>query len=235
LNFPYIYDIINFKPDATVKKCDIIIYRRRRKMNKVVVFTAMLFLAVLSAMAAQGPEWTFDGPDAAQELKNWVDLNQLEPLKIETVKDQDGLDRKVLITKSLGGDPYMFPGGGWNQADYDSFSGKEHPVLYLGVRVNTPNRWQIYWVSKEDGNWSEAQHQDFDVNAVDEFQDIEVEITAGDWQKKTILRFRIDPGTSAGVEAEIDYISFNGPISTGKPGAVDPKDKLATTWARIKK
>jgi hypothetical protein len=203
-------------------------------MIRLAFFTLALMLVSLLVWGAEAPEWTFDEPDAVQELKNWVNLNQLEPLKIETVKDQDGLDRKVLVTKSLGGDPYMFPGGGWNQADYDSFSGKEYHVLYLGVRVNTPNRWQIYWASKEDTNWSEAQHQDFDVNAVDEFQDIEVEITAGNWQKKTILRFRIDPGTSPGVEAEIDYISFKGPVSTGKPRAVDPQAKLATIWARIK-
>jgi hypothetical protein len=204
-------------------------------MIRLMVLISALALVSLPVWGGEAPEWTFDGPDAVQELGNWINLNQLEPLKIEAVTDQNGLERKVLVTKSLGGDPYMFPGGGWNQADYDPFSGKEYHVLYLGVRVNTPNKWQIYFVSEEDTNWSEAQHQDFDVEAVGEFQDIEVELTAGDWQNKTITRFRLDPGTSPDVVAEIDYISFKGPVSPGGPSAVNPQAKLTTIWAEIKR
>jgi len=208
---------------------------RRYEMRWVTLTIVVLFLTAYTSLGAEAPEWTFDEPDAEQELKNWIDLNQLEPLKIEKVKDEKGRERKVLVTKSLGDDPYMFPGGGWNQADYDPFSGKEYHVLYMGVRVNKPDRWQIYWVSKEDTNWSEAQHQDFTVDAVDEFQDIEVDITAGDWQKKTILRFRIDPGTSPGVVAEIDYISFRGPVGEREAQALSPGGKLAILWARLKR
>lgn len=200
------------------------------------IFCALIASFQLTfAFGAAAPQWTFEEPDAEAELKNWINLHQLEPLQIETVKDQKGIERKVLITKSLGNDPYMFPGGGWNAVNYEPFSGKEYPVLYLGVRVNRPDRWQVYWISKEDTHWSEAQHQDFMVEAVDEFKDLAVEITAGGWQSKTILRFRLDPGTSPGVIAEIDYISFNGPIPPGGVYPVRLKSSLPLLWGELKR
>jgi len=208
--------------------------KRGEEMKPMLCSLIALFQVTL-ALGAAAPQWTFDEPDAEVELKNWIDLNDLEPLRIETVKDQSGIERKVLITKSLGGDPYMFPGGGWNVADYEPFSGKEYPVLYLGVRVNKPDRWQVYWVSKEDTAWSEAQHQDFIVEAVDKFEDLAVEITAGGWQDKTILRFRIDPGTSPGVMAEIDYISFSEPIPPGGAYPVRLKSSLPLLWGELKR
>ena len=76
------------------------------------------------------------------------------------------------------------------------------------------------------------QRQNFDVNAVDDFEDIEVKLERGGWNERTIIGFRIDPGTAGNIEAEIDYISF-----TGIPGAtlaVNPKGKAATPWGKIK-
>ena len=193
-----------------------------------------LLPALILLALADAPEWTFDEPDAEAELKNWIDLNDLKPLRIETVRDERGIERRVLVTESVGDDPYMFPGGGWATADYEPFPGGKHPVLYLGVRVNRPDRWQIYWVSEEDPLWGEAQHQVFGVDAVGRFEDIAVEITAGGWRDKTILRFRLDPGTSPGIVAEIDYISFEKPIPPGGAFRVTPKGKLSLLWGELK-
>jgi len=180
----------------------------------------------------EAPEWTFDDKDAEKELSNWIDLNQLEALEIEEVKDGEGEKRGVLMTRSLGGDPYMFPGGGWNVADYEAFDGTVYNVIYMSIKVNVANTWQIYYYSNEEPAWNENQRQNFDVNSVDDFEDIEVEMTRGGWDKRHGIRFRIDPGTSQGIEAEIDYISLVGPPEGEQ--AVEPGGKLAVSWGFLK-
>lgn len=196
---------------------------------------SMTLILSLNGMAAKEapPPWTFDDDKASNdELKDWVDLNHLKPLEFDEVKDASGKERSVLKTTSLGGDPYMFPGGGWNVRNYEPFDGEEFDTLYIGVRVNAPNTWQVYYITEADLGWAELQRQNFDVNAVDDFEDIEVKLERGGWNERTIIGFRIDPGTAGNIEAEIDYISF-----TGIPGAtlaVNPKGKAATTWGKIK-
>lgn len=201
--------------------------------------TLLTFIFVLScygftssAAEPEAPTWTFDDKDAEKELSGWGGMNQLEPLKIKEVNDKKGEKRKVLITKSLGGDPYMYPGGDGGNADYVPFDGTVYDTIYMAIRVNVPNTWQIYYRSQEDPGWNENQHQNFDVNSVDDFEDIEVEMTQGGWDKRHEIRFRIDPGTALGVEAEIDYISLTGPPNQEE--AVKPAGKLAVSWGHLK-
>jgi len=197
----------------------------------ILVFTMMPFMAVLAA-DVEPPQWTFDDKDAEKELGTWGGQNQLKPLEIKDVKDSQGNTRSVLFTSSLGGDPYLYPGGDSNSCDYDPFDGSKYDTLYLGVRVNATNDWQIYYISKEDMSWAEAQHQNFTVEATGKFEDLQIPVTQGGWNKKTIVRFRIDPGTAANIEAEIDYISFTG-VPGGK-SPVEPNEKLSTVWGKIK-
>jgi hypothetical protein len=186
------------------------------------------------AAADKGPEWTFDGKDAKDELNQWVNLNQLQPLKMAEVKDAKGNKRSVLLTESLGVDPYMFPGGGWNVANYEPFDGKKNKTLYLGVRVNMANTWQIYYVTmKNPGGWGEEMRQNFDVPQAADFQDLAIEVSRGGWQENDVKIFRIDPGTAGGVKAEIDYISFAGPPQP--PKAVHPRGSLAAVWAALRR
>ena len=196
----------------------------------ILVFSVWFF--VLYAVGAEPPMWTFDDKDAETELKSWGALNQLAPLEIAEVKDKKGEKRMVLKTNSLGSDPYMFPGGDWNVVDYDPIDGTKYNILYMGVRVNVANTWQVYYYSNQEPAWNENQRQNYDVNSVDDFEDIEVEITRGDWQKRDGIRFRIDPGTAQGVEAEIDYISFTGSPNPIK--AVKPAGNIAVTWGSLK-
>jgi hypothetical protein len=190
------------------------------------------FYALL-AFGAEPPMWTFDDKDAEKELKSWIDLNQLAALEIVEVKDKKGEKRSVLKTESLGGDPYMFPGGGWNVANYDPIDGTQYNILYMAIRVNIPNTWQIYYYSDQEPAWNENQRQNYQVESVDDFEDIEVEITRGGWDKRDGIRFRIDPGTAQGVEAEIDYISFTG--SPNPVEAVQPEENIAVTWGSLKR
>lgn len=178
------------------------------------------------------PEWFFDDKD---EIANWGGINQLKPLEVDTVKNKDGKNVTILRTVSTGSDPYVFPGGGWTGfvADIGEFDGGKYPIIYIGVKVNVSNQWQIYYYTKEDPSYSENQRQNFQVDASDDFLDLEFEMTQGGWQDRTIRGFRLDPGTMAGVEAEIDYLSFLGPAS-GKPKAVEYKSKLAITWGEVK-
>ncbi len=204
-------------------------------MRYVLMLSIMVFVTSIGSnvLIAETPEWTFDDlKEAKDELKEWVDLNQLSPLEVDEVKDGSGKTRSVLKTESLGGDPYMFPGGGWNLRNYEPFDGEEFDTLYIGVRVNAPNTWQIYYITEADGGWAELQRQNFEVAAVDDFEDIEVKLERGGWNERTVVGFRIDPGTAGGIEAEIDYISFNG--NPNEAEAVDPKAKLTTTWGTLK-
>lgn len=81
-------------------------------------------------------------------------------------------------------------------------------------------------------NWGEAQRQNYTVEATGKFEDLEVPVTRGGWNERTIVGFRIDPGTAANIEAEIDYISFTG--IPGEEATVKPVGKLSAVWGRIK-
>jgi hypothetical protein len=178
------------------------------------------------------PEWVFDDKD---EIRTWEGLNQLQPLVVDTVKNKNGDKVTILRTVSTGVDPYVYPGGngGGFGGDIEPFDGKKYSIIYIGVRANISNLWQIYYYTKEDPTWSENQRQNFQVNASDDFLDLEFKMTEGGWQTKTIKGFRLDPGTIAGVEAEIDYLSLRG-VASGKPKAVEYKSKLAITWGEVK-
>ena len=75
---------------------------------------------------------------------------------------------------------------------------------------------QIYYIIQKDGKWAELPRQNF-----------EVKLKRGNWNKRTIVGFRLNPGATAGIEAEIDYISFTGSPNKGK--AVDARKKRTTT------
>ena len=186
------------------------------------------------ALAQDGlvPQWLFDDDEAEDELQDWGAQNQLLSLEIDEVTDAAGETRLVLITESLGNDPYMFPGADWNSANYEPFPGDTYNTLSMSVRVNQAATWQIYYVTMGDLAWGEVMRQNFDVPAGADFQDIEVVLERGGWQDDDVKIFRIDAGTAAGVVAEIDYISFTGPPEGVK--AVDARAKLATQWAKLR-
>jgi len=179
------------------------------------------------------PEWIFDDDE---EIVHWSGMNQLAPLELDTVNDKKGEKRNVLLTVSTGADPYVYPDGAGNGfiGDIEPFSGEDYGIIYIGVRVNVSNAWQIYYITGDDGTYSERQRQNFQVNATGDFEDLEFEMTEGGWQEKTITGFRLDPGTIAGIEAEIDYISLRG-LPEGMLKAVDKVGKLAGTWGSLKK
>ena len=168
-------------------------------------------------VAIAQPEWTFD--DQA-EIDGWSGMNQVE-LTVEN---------GALKTVSLGGDPYFYPGGSGGARDWEPFSGADSPTIYLSVKVNTTNTWQVYYSTEEETGWSENQRQNFEVEATGDFVKLEVVMERGGWQERTVIGFRIDSGTAEAIEAEIDYISLIGP-----PTAVEAKGKTATSWGQLKK
>jgi hypothetical protein len=179
------------------------------------------------------PEWVFDDKD---EIKNWGGANQLQPLVIETVKNKKGDKVTIVKTVSTGTDPYIFPDGGWSgfiAGVQKPFDGKKYPIIYIGVRANVTSTWQIYYYTDQDSAYTERQVQNFPVDASDDFLDLEFKMTVGGWQEEEIRGFRLDPGTLAGVEAEIDYLSIRG-VPGGKLKAVESKGKLAVTWGEVK-
>lgn len=205
---------------------------------KVVILLASLCLlafpaVVLSQQDELPPEWTFDDDD---DIKNWGGINQLKPLVIDDVKDKNGNPKSVLRTESTGGDPFVFPDGNWQGfiPDITPFDGGKYDRIYIGVRANVSSQWQVYYITEQDGAYSERQRDNFQVAATDDFQDLEFEMKTGGWQEEVITGFRLDPGTIAGVIAEIDYLSFRG-IPEGSGQAVEYAGKLAAVWGAIKK
>lgn len=198
----------------------------------ILAFSALCFVLCAVGAEPEPPMWDFEGKDGKDELKAWSAGNQLAELEIVEVKDKKGEKRSVLKTESLGGDPYMYPGGSGGAVNYDPIDGTRYNILYMGIRVNIPNTWQIYYFSKQEQGWNENQRQNYQVNSVDDFEDIEVELTRGGWNERDGIRFRIDPGTAQGVEAEIDYISFTG--SPNPDQAVKPTGNIAVTWGSLK-
>ena len=206
----------------------------RTAIRRTCTAVVMMGLVTTLAVAQDGlvPQWLFDGPDAEDELEAWTAVNQLLPLEVDEVKDAAGETRSVLLTESTGGDPYMFPGADWNNANYEPFPGDTYNLMSMSLRVNQAATFQVYYITMADAGWGEVMRQNFDVPAGADFQDIEVELERGGWQDSDIKVFRIDPGTAAGIEVEFDYISFTGPPEGVK--AVDPHAKLATQWGRLR-
>ncbi|MBD3184907.1 hypothetical protein GF312_21675 [Candidatus Poribacteria bacterium] len=176
------------------------------------------FLLVFTGILWAAPSWTFDDPE---EIDTWSAVNQCNY----------SVENGVLITESTGGDPYLFPGGEWNVVDWEPFSGAAYTTIYMRLKLNQASTWQVYYITEENGTWGEEQRQNFELEASDDFVDVTMVMERGGWQDHTVNHFRIDPGTVAGVVAEIDYISLE-PLAAS---AVDSKDKIATTWAKIKK
>jgi hypothetical protein len=206
---------------------------------RTAMMIALAFLfGLLTLSVCQGqqlpPEWTFDDED---DIMNWGGMNQLEPLELDKVQDKKGETRTILRTVSTGSDPYVFPDGTWNGfiGDIEPFDGGEYDTIYIGVRVNVTSTWQIYYVSDEDGTYTEAQRQNFPVSQSDDFEDLEFVMLEGGWQDRMITGFRLDPGTLANVEAEIDYLSLRGIPEDVAPKAVEYTGKLAVTWGDIKR
>ena len=176
----------------------------------------MTLLLITSALAA--PKWTFDDP---KEIAGWTGINQC---KIS-------VEKGVLKTESTGTDPYFYPGGAGNKVDWAPFSGAAYTTIYMKLKVNVTNDWQVYYISEEDANWSEGQHQNFTVTTKGaDFFDLAVKMESGGWQQHKITRIRIDSGTIVGVIAEIDYISLEGPMAP-----VNSNGKLPVLWSDLKR
>lgn len=185
-------------------------------MKLLVVVTLLGLISITNGFAA-APSWNFDDP---AEIATWTAINQC---KLSVANG-------MLRTESTGGDPYFFPGGEWNKVSYEPFSGATYKNIYMRLKVNETNDWQIYYVTKENTTWGEVQQQTFKVEAKPDFSNIAFLMERGDWQKNTVTRFRVDPGTKAGIIAEIDYISLESPIT-----AVDGKGKLSVAWSALKR
>ena len=164
------------------------------------------------------PEWTFD--DMA-ELADWRDSHNLVPVStITKVRDSTGIERNVLRIVSTGDNPYIYPGG--SVPTWEPFDGYEHEIIYIGLRVEESDTWQVDYITSRDGEYNNEQSREFRVDAKPDFADIELKMQ---WEGM-IRGFRIHPGTTRNKVTELDYVSLRGPTQSPR--------RLATTWGRIK-
>jgi hypothetical protein len=173
----------------------------------------------------ENPEWLFEDKG---NFEGWGNQNSLSLISVKG---------GVLTMETTGTDPYVFCGMGnvglvWAaQPAYLNVDGKEHPVLYARMALSTNNnKVAFYYVTEDDAQWSERQVKRWENLApTGEMEEFEFEM---DWEG-TIIGIRMDFSDVAGIEIEIDYLSFVG--HPGKQKAVQPVDKLATTWSGIRR
>ena len=187
----------------------------------VLVFMLVLPMTALARRDTGLPEWTFDD---MTELADWQDQQDLAPgIMITKVKDSNGAERSVLVIESVGDNPYIYPGG--SVAGWEPFSGYEYDTLYIGLRVERTDTWKVDYITTRNGEYSDEQSQEFEVDVSSDFMDLEFKMRWGNM----IKGFRIHPGTNENKLTEIDYVSLQGAVTVTKT----PR-RLATTWGRIK-
>jgi len=199
-----------------------------------VFLCAVTLSSIAKAADVEPPEWIFAEEGIEDEVARWG-LTQVI-IKIDEVVDPQGNERTVLITTPTDNDSMLHP-------IFEAFEGKGHDVLYLGVRVEKPSRWEFYYTTQMALDLG-PNRVTFDIDGSPDFQDLEIKITTPAWVAGEVNIIRLDPGDfRAGralgavgekVPAEITYISFNGKPETIIPKAVSVKAKLATTWGAIK-
>jgi len=164
------------------------------------------------------PEWVFDN---VTELSDWKDSHDIDPgMAIVKVRDIRGIERNVLKILSTGENPYIYPGG--SVPNWEPFSGYEYGTIYLGVRVQQSDIWQVDYLTNRTGSYEEGQSQKFKVEARQDFADLEFKMN---WESM-VRGFRIHFGTNKNRTIEVDYLSLRGPTKTQR--------KLSTTWGRMK-
>lgn len=178
-------------------------------------------MTVIARRDTGPPEWVFD--DIA-ELADWQDYYNLDPIStITKVKDSKGLERSILRIVSTGDNPYIYPGG--SVPSWEPFGGYDYEVIYIGVRVEESDIWQVDYITSRDGKYTDNQNRKFKVEATPNFAHLELKMQ---WEGM-IRGFRIHPGTTKNKITEIDYVSLRGPVVVTR----SPR-RLATTWGRIK-
>jgi len=194
-------------------------------MNKlIVIILVAIFCVPMLALARRDtgpPEWTFDN---VSDLADWRDNYDLAPINaITKVKSTNGVERNVLTILPTGDKPYVYLGG--VVASWEPFSGYEHATIYLGVRVQKSDTWQVDYSTGTSSDFSEEQSRKFIVNSSPDFVDLKFDMH---WDGM-IRAIRVHFGLSKGNPIEIDYISLQGPVTTSQP-----TKKLATTWGKVK-
>jgi hypothetical protein len=189
----------------------------------IVVILIAIFCFPMLAMARRDtgpPEWTFDN---VADLGDWRDNHDLATLTtITKIKSSNGVERNVLRISLTGDKPYVYPGGA--VASWEPFNGYENGAIYIGVKVERPDVWQIDYITGKNTEYNERQSKTFPVNATTDFIDLKF-----DMQWDGMIRgFKIHLGSKNKI-IDMDYVSLTGPITASQP----PK-KLATTWGKVK-
>lgn len=190
----------------------------------IAVIMVIVFCLPVLAMARRDtgpPEWTFDN---VTDISDWKDTHDLAPITtIAKVKDANGSDRNVLRITLTGENPYVYPGG--SVANWEPFSGYEHGSIYIGLRLEKSDTWQVDYVNTPNTEYNEKQSRKFNIIATNDFADIRLDMQ---WEG-LIKGIRIHFGSTKNKTIEIDYLSLQGPVK-----ASQQTRKLATTWGKVK-
>jgi hypothetical protein len=126
-----------------------------------------------------------------EDTEGWEPANDLEPLQVR---------RGSLLARSTGSDPYMVRP--LCRLDGDS-------IRYIRIRLRgTGNRGaQFYWTTLSSPGFDESKVIRFELPLDGEWR--EVVLPVGEhplWRGQTITGIRLDPGSAANTEVEIEWI-----------------------------
>lgn len=143
---------------------------------------------VQASLDADGKVWEFNKDGDTQ---GWTALNQLSELKV---------NKGYLDTNSLGIDPYLV------SPIFAVDAQTSHTVtIKMKVSAAIEGIGQLFFITADDGNMSEAKSLRFPIQADGEFHEYKLHMSQVPGWKGVIKQIRLDP-TDTQAAVEIDYI-----------------------------
>lgn len=139
-------------------------------------------------------DWRFDRDGDAE---GWAETHDLAPFQVSG---------GTLRTRSTGGDPYM-------TSPLIRAEANRYPFVSLRMKVKIPPGGvpdgQIFWTREDDPYTSEQKSMHFPLIPDGEFHIYNVKVADSPEWRGTITQIRLDPGSGAGIEVEIDWIKLS--------------------------
>ena len=126
-----------------------------------------------------------------EDTEGWEAANDLEPLQVR---------HGSLLTRSTGGDPYMV-------RPLCRLDGDTIRSIRIRLRGTGGRGGQFYWTTLRSPGFDESKVIQFELPLDGEWH--EVVLPVGEhplWRGQTITGIRLDPGSAANTEVEIDWI-----------------------------
>jgi hypothetical protein len=139
-----------------------------------------------------GPEWTFDSDG---DTEGWATESGIGSLDVAS---------GTMTLTTLDDDPSTMSGPVTVPASFDTM------VISMRLPEGSDTIGQVFFLTDNAPNWSEANSVVFDVIADGEFHEYALDLSGLPGWSGIVKRLRLDPVAAAGLTVDIDYITFPG-------------------------